>query len=307
MPGNAEEAIFFLRDGEFEKAKTIFSLLLDGAPQEETWIAGYYISSFWDNKLDHLLTLGEGKERGKALLSYLEQFEMEVASRKFPQDAILLTTVQCVLEEAIHHLRMSFRMEGWNGLDPASLKGLAICHLRLGEFSLALEILDSIARTSLQSSEFGFLISECYLGTGLLDDGKNLYLRSFLDDPLRFNRQCNFWSDLQEVCQEIDSSSIDIESKPFAIPVFGLRRGIFKNQKPKRKEDLESWMEQMIRLNHFQNTQSAKFQKKTAWRTQAFALSILENFSERDYPNEINRAKRFLEESNSILNVELPR
>jgi len=305
MPGNAEEAIFFLRDGEFEKSKTIFSLLLDGAPQEETWKAGYYISSFWDNKVDHLLSLREGKDRGKALLSYLEQFEIEVASRKFPNDSILLTTVQCVLEESIHHLRMSFRMEGWNGLDPFSLKGLAICHLRLGEFPLALEILDSISRTSLQSSEYGFLIAECYLGTGLQDDGKDLYLRSFLDDPLRFNRQCNFWLELQEVCREIDATTIDLESKPFAIPVLGLRRGIFRNLKNKKKQDLESWMDQMIRLNHFQNTQSAKFQKKTAWRTQAFALSILENFSERDYPSEINRTKKFLEESNTVLNGEI--
>ncbi|MCZ8237959.1 MAG: hypothetical protein O9346_04685 [Leptospiraceae bacterium] len=306
MPGNVEEAIFFLRDGEFEKAKTIFSLLLDGAPQDETWKAGYYISSFWDNKLDHLLSLSEGKERGKALLNYLDLFETEIVSRKFPRDTILQTALQCVLEEAIHHLRISFRMEGWNGLDLSSLKGLSICHLRLGEFSQALEILEPISKSSMQSSEYGYLIAECYLGTGLMDDGKNLYLHSFLDDPLRFNRQCNFWTDLQLICQEIDSTQMDGESKSFAIPVLGLRRGIFRNQKPKKKQDLDHWMDQMIRLNHFQNTQTAKFQKKTAWRTQAFALSILENFSERDYPNEINRTKRFLDETNSILNGELP-
>jgi tetratricopeptide (TPR) repeat protein len=305
MPGNVDDAIYFLQDGEFEKAKSIFSMLLDESPLDQNWITGYFISSYWDNKLDHLLSLKEGKERGKSILTYLEQFEKEISQRKIPRNRIYQATVHCVLEESIHHLRISFRAEGWNGLDPSTMKGLAISHLRLGEFLLALEILEHNARTSASFSDLGFLIAECYLGTGRVDEGKELYLRSFLDNPSRFQKECNFWKDLKIVWEDVEKSTLDPEIKELAIPVLGLQRGIFQNSRIKKQEDLEKWLEEIQRINSIHGSISGKFQKKTAWRTLALALSILDHFSEKNYPKEIGKTKKFFEEAKSVLNGEL--
>lgn len=305
MPGNVDDAIYFLQDGEFEKAKAIFSVLLDESPQDQNLVSGYYISSYWDNKLDHLLSLKEGKERGRSILTYLEQFEKEVSERKIPRNRVYQATVHCVLEESIHHLRMSFRAEGWNGLDPSTMKGLAISHLRLGEFVPALEILEFNARTSTSFSELGFLIAECYLGTGRMDEGKDLHLRSFLDNPSRFQKECNFWEDLKIICEEVDRSSFSAEIKELAIPVLGLQRGIFQNSRIKKQEDLVKWSEEIQRINNLHGSLSGKFQKKTAWRTLALCLTIFEHFPEKKYPNEIGKIKRYYEEARSLLNDEL--
>ena len=151
----------------------------------------------------------------------------------------------------------------------------------------------------------GFLIAECYLGTGRVDEGKELYLRSFLDNPSRFQKECNFWKDLKIVWEDVEKSTLDPEIKELAIPVLGLQRGIFQNSRIKKQEDLEKWLEEIQRINSIHGSISGKFQKKTAWRTLALALSILDHFSEKNYPKEIGKTKKFFEEAKSVLNGEL--
>lgn len=47
-----EEANQHLSDGDFDKAKKVFDLLLGEDPEHPETIAGYFISSYWDNRLD---------------------------------------------------------------------------------------------------------------------------------------------------------------------------------------------------------------------------------------------------------------
>ncbi|ABZ98249.1 hypothetical protein [Leptospira biflexa] len=68
MIQKSEEALTYLGSGEFQTAKSIYSVLLDRDPEDISTISGFYISSFWDHRLDLILKTREGKERGKLLL-----------------------------------------------------------------------------------------------------------------------------------------------------------------------------------------------------------------------------------------------
>ncbi|TGL66495.1 hypothetical protein EHQ60_18585, partial [Leptospira levettii] len=47
----SEEALTYLGNGEFQTAKSIFSVLLDRDPEDIATISGFYIASFWDHRL----------------------------------------------------------------------------------------------------------------------------------------------------------------------------------------------------------------------------------------------------------------
>lgn len=70
-----EEANQHLSDGDFDKAKKVFDLLLGEDPEHPETIAGYFISSYWDNRLDRIHNTKEGRDRSHILVQYFSEFQ----------------------------------------------------------------------------------------------------------------------------------------------------------------------------------------------------------------------------------------
>jgi tetratricopeptide (TPR) repeat protein len=301
MIGREEEAYYFLRDGEFEKAKSVFSLLLDRSPQNMDWVSGYFVSSFWDNKLDHLLSLREGKDRGKTILKYLDDFELEISKRKYPRSEAYSSSVSCVLEEATHHLGIAFRLEGWNGMDFETVRGLSICHIRLGNFDKALEILDYGTNENYSYPELNFLRAECLIGLGRKDEGTDLYSRAFLDDPTKFKKESVYWPELKTILTDLENQEIEDELLPHLIPVILLKNGILKNNQPSSEQDLQTWFALILRLQDSKPIAQGKYRSKINLRLTYYSMMVVEKFSERVFPQEVGQAKRILGEAEKEL------
>ena len=111
-----EEGNFRLKEGEFENAKHIFFELLDIDPNKQEFIAGYYISSYWDNRIEIILSTKEGKERGNLLVEMFNQFATEITKRNFPKNETYESLTYCILSEASTQFRIAYQKEGMNGI-----------------------------------------------------------------------------------------------------------------------------------------------------------------------------------------------
>ncbi|WCL50479.1 tetratricopeptide repeat protein [Leptospira sp. GIMC2001] len=302
MNGNLDEAYFFLREGEFEKARHLFSQLLDQNPDNLDWINSYFIASYWDNKIDHLMSLREGKDRGKAILRYLDDFENEIINRRIPREEAYTATLQCVLEEASHHLGISFRLEGWNGVDGETLRGLVICFIRLGNFAKALELLEYSGNLDHQSSDLSFLRAECLIGVGRLDEGKELYKRAFLDDPTRFRSENIIWEPIKIHLERLRRSGVDQEYISHLLPVSCQLAGVFANSIPATNSDLDYYLNQLQRLQDSKNNIQGKFANKLNLKIVMIGSVVLEKFSDKVYPQEISFVRKILADSKEAIN-----
>lgn len=306
MAGRAEDAFYFLRNGEFEKAKTIFSRLLDDVPDHLDWREGFFLSSYWDNKLDHLLSLREGKDRGSALLRYLQDFENEMEKRGFPKSEAYQASVSCILEETSHHLGIAFRLEGWNGLDKASLEGLAVCHIRLNHFAKALEVLDYGITERFNQTELQFLRAECMIGLGKWEDGKDLYIRGFIEDPYKLSIGVVHWQDLLHSLEEAKTISQGEGNEILLLPILMWKRGLLENTKIYRFQDLLQWTDVLKRMSSALDSHQERFKLKTMLRCYFIATVVLSKFSERNHPDQVGFAKSILSQTRKEISGLLP-
>lgn len=299
MIGREEEAGYFLKNGEFEKAKSIFSLLLDKTPDHPDWIAGYFLSSYWDNKLDHLLSLREGKDRGKSILRYLDDFEWEMSKRGYPRNWTYESAISCVLEEASHHFGIAFRLEGWNGMDTETIRGLAVCHIRLKNFGRAMEILEYGPREIQTLTEFHFLRAECLVGMNRIEEGKDLYGRAFLDDPTKLRPEWVIWKDLRNLVDRLQEKRVESETLPHLIPALLLQQGSLTTSLPGNARDLGIWSHHLLQLHETKSKTRDKFLTKLNLRLYYVAGIIVHRFPEKTYPQESGGAKRIFDEARS--------
>jgi tetratricopeptide (TPR) repeat protein len=310
MSFHSEDALYFLREGEFEKAKTVYSGLLDRFPEDPNWICGFYVSSFWDNRVDHLLSLREGKERGKALLKYLEEFETEVSRRNFANQESTSAALHCILDETTHHLGLSYRLDGWNGMDPESWRGLALCYLRLRQFDKAWEVMEfgSGMGTGSMPSDLPFLKAECLLGMGQEPEAKEFYIRGFIEDPARLRKENVHWPVLKSLFFE-EEKRIPKENTEdliaHKIPIRLLRAGELDTDLPALDKEILGWNQILNQLNRSLPITQGKYRVKTELRLYFLAAILVRKADPERYPRELQVAKQTLTDLEAKINAAL--
>ena len=83
MQQRIDEANYKIKEGEFEKAKIIFSELLDINPENPDYISGFYIASYWDNRLEKILSI-RGVTYVRKDLEYKERMMGVIAQEILP-------------------------------------------------------------------------------------------------------------------------------------------------------------------------------------------------------------------------------
>ncbi len=288
-----EDACFHLRNGEFEKAKKIFSAHLDTNPDCIEWVEGYYVASFWDNKLDHILALREGRERGKALFNYLRTFETEISNRNFPRLQAYQDCVQCVLEETVRNLEIAFRIEGWNGFDSETINGLASCHLRLGNFQKAMEILQFTGSEKFQNAESVFLKADCCIGLGKVSEGISLYIEGFLDDPAKLPVASLHWKPIQEAFQKAKTMH-GYEFALSLVPVILLREGNLEANLHLEPREFQKYFQIATRLFSGIQRHTSNSYERTLLRVYFIAEILLQSTAKKQFPEESNALSSML-------------
>ncbi|GBF49643.1 hypothetical protein LPTSP4_11590 [Leptospira ryugenii] len=294
MLQKSEEALHSLSIGEFEKAKSLYSVLLDKDPDDLDHISGYFIASFWDNRLDLVLRTREGKERGKLLLNYFSDFEIESKKRQYHKTQAYYSCQKCILEEASEHLKLAYRWEGANALDFDSLADLAICLVKVGDFKSALEVFPLSLAQSRMPTQLRFFLAEALCMTGRDREGRDLYMRAFLEEPDLFPWESVRFLPLQQQLQNAQT----LLSEPEAFSWFAVllwQEGFFSNGLPAVYPEVEQWAKEMQRM-HEANLRGSHNPKKVKARLLFYAYLIKEKAPGNEFREALALAKTILAE-----------
>ena len=135
------EADLLIAEGRFAQARDIYSTLLDEDPENPGFISGFYISSYWANRIDQINSLREGRARGEQLVALFDQFETSFNEKKLEKTAALQAVTGSILGDAAENFRISFQREGSLGLDKGVLVSLVLCLIRIQDYKNAYEVL----------------------------------------------------------------------------------------------------------------------------------------------------------------------
>jgi len=271
MIQKSEEALTYLGNGEFQTAKSIFSVLLDRDPEDIATISGFYIASFWDHRLDLILKTREGKERGKLLLQLFSDFETEVRKRGFQNTDSFIVTQDCILKEARDHLKLAYQWEGSNALDKELLGDLARSLIKIQDYSMAIEVL--LYGGNKQSPVLLYYLAESQVMTGKEKEGIENYRIAFLNDPQLFPYTIVRWPPLLNLIEKANSFSQNEEEMKELVPVFAWREGLFVTGGKKEEGTIQIWFSELKRLTESKERSGGSFRLEA--RIEQFALAIL--------------------------------
>lgn len=243
-PLKPEEALSYLGSGDFNKAKALYSLLLDKNPEEELWIAGYFVASFWDNRIDHIHSSREGKDRGILLLRYFSQFEDEITKRNWDSFAPFARASRCIVEETAHHLKLAYQWEGANALDSEMLGDFATCLVKIEDYKTAIEILQYAQDRHRFPARLKFALAESLVSTGK-EEGKYLYYSCFMESAESFQPSLVKWEPLLEAIQIAKETGSDW--KEF-LPNVLFQNKIVYPKSSLQKPEVEALSKELVRL-----------------------------------------------------------
>ncbi|XDD41631.1 hypothetical protein AB3N58_09940 [Leptospira sp. WS60.C2] len=271
MIQKSEEALTYLGNGEFETAKSIYSVLLDRDPLDLSSISGYYIASYWDHRIDLILKTREGKERGRLLLQLFSDFESEVRKRGFQNTDSFFVTQDCILKEARDHLKLAYQWEGANALDKDLLQDLARSLIKIQDYTMALEVL--LYGGNKQSPVLLYYLAETQSMTGNEKEGIESYRTAFLNDPQLFPHTIVRWPPLVALIQKATTLSQKEEEMKELVPVLAWREGLFRTNAKKDETTIQIWYSELKRLTDSKERSGGNFRLEA--RIEQLALAIL--------------------------------
>lgn len=286
MQSKIEEAGDYLKDGEFEKAKNIFSELLDKDPENLELISGFFIASYWDNRIELIFNSKEGKERASRLVQLFDEFEKETLNRNYPKNVLFSLVTECVLGEASSQFRKAYQREGMIGLDPSHLIQLARCLMKTGDYANAREILEYSKSFHKSSLETRYFEAECLYHLGDAKQSRILYRDSLLADPLAIRLEMVNSEPLNTAIQSISTELFELDLKEY-LPVFCLEKNLLPELKNYSDSEIQHFIREISRLEENLNSKSEKFTFKVKCRlTQLLAtivdISLKKNLDFRD-------------------------
>ncbi|MCZ8157988.1 MAG: hypothetical protein O9264_17840 [Leptospira sp.] len=290
----SDEAIHSLSIGEFEKAKSLYSVLLDKDPEDLDFISGYFVASYWDNRLDLVLRTREGKDRGKLLLEYFSLFESEAKKRNIQHTVAYSTCLRCILEEASNHLKLAYGWEGANALDTDALTELAICLIKIGDYKTALEVLPFSDPASRLSPHLKFYLAEAFCMSSREREGKEQYLSAFLDDPGLFPVELVQYAPLRQLISEARNVVSEEEVSEY-VAVRAWQTRIFLTDRIASEHESKIWVNEMNRLLDALR-RGAGNEFKVKCRIQQYAYAIIEMAPQNLFRDAIMQAKQILKE-----------
>ncbi|TGK42107.1 hypothetical protein [Leptospira andrefontaineae] len=290
-----EEAIKHLSEGEFELSRNIFDSLLEEDPENPELASGFYISSFWDHRIDRIHLTKEGRERTGLLLEFLKDFDSVYKSKSFPKELSYHSAMSSILQETTDQVRIALRKEGIQSLSPGLIAELAYRLLLAEDTDLASEVLRDSSGLERFSPELLFFRAECTYLSGQQSQGLLLYREAFLKEPSAIR--------LESVRSEPIFSAIQILREEFkeegelkeALPVLLLERGVFKEIRKMSDKELEAYRSELFRLRDSLGLRKGGTEFKVKCRMIQLCCALLDSRTSILYGEVAQEAKRILD------------
>ncbi|PJZ25575.1 hypothetical protein CH352_17215 [Leptospira hartskeerlii] len=290
-----EEAIKHLSEGEFELSRNLFDSLLEEDPENPEFASGFYISSFWDHRIDRIHLTKEGRERTGLLLEFLKDFDSVYKNKSFPKELSYHSAMSSILQETTDQVRIALRKEGIQSLSPGLIAELAYRLLLAEDTDLASEVLRDSAGLERFSPELLFFRAECTYLSGQQAQGLLLYREAFLKEPSAIR--------LESVRSEPIFSAIRILREEFkeegelkeALPVLLLERGVFKEIRKMSDKELEAYRSELFRLRDSLGLRKGGTEFKVKCRMIQLCCALLDSRTSILYGEVAQEAKRILD------------
>lgn len=180
-------ALAALEAGDFGGARPIFGELIEIFPADPEYLCGYYAAGWWFNREERRTLIKDGRAKGDWLMNEWEAFQSLCDQRGYTGCLAFRAAMRAVLQEAAEQYRVAFQTEGASGVDTNLLKTLAICLIRLEDYSDASDILLYARRRQNQGdAELHFLLGEALCSQDrddLREKGLSFYRDACLIDP----------------------------------------------------------------------------------------------------------------------------
>ncbi|PJZ68948.1 hypothetical protein CH373_07900 [Leptospira perolatii] len=290
-----EEAIHHLAEGNFERAKKAFDSLLESNPENSDYISGFYLSSYWDNRIERIHISREGRDRAALLLEFLKEFEAQYSQKQFSKSSSYWTCRNAIILEVVDQVKISIQKEGNLSISSGMIVELIYQLLLSGEVTSASEILKDVSGLEKGIPELLFLRAECMYQSGNEAQGLLLYREAFLKDPsllridaVRSEPILNAISALKEIWKD----SGDLRE---AIPVYCLENGIFKDIRKMNDREIDQLRLELFRLRDSLSVRKGDYDFKVKCRMIQLCCALLDSRSGTYYGENAQEAKRILD------------
>lgn len=290
-----EEAIKHLSEGEFEHAKSAFDSLLEQDPENPEYGSGFYISSFWDNRIDRIHITKEGRERTGLLLEFLKDFESVYRGKSFPKELSYHSAIDSILKETTDQLRIALRKEGIQSLSPSSIAELSYRLLLAEEVDLAWEVLRDSSGLEKSSPELLFFRAECTYQKGNISQGLLLYREAFLQDPSSIRLDSVRAEPILKAVQSLKEEFPEDSDLKEALPVLLLEQGVFREVRKFSDKELEKWKSELFRLRDSLGLRKGGSEFKVKCRMIQICCLLLDSRTSLLYGDFAQDAKRILD------------
>jgi tetratricopeptide (TPR) repeat protein len=274
-----EEGNSKLKEGEFEIAKQTFSELLDQDPNHQDYITGYFISSYWDNRIEIILNQKEGKDRGSLLVKLFNEFLTEFQLRNFSKNETYESLTFCILSEASAQFRTSYQKDGLNGLNKEILSNLVMCLTGIGDYRNAIEIIEYSKKYYTLSIQNLYYLAECSFHVGEESKSRLYYRMAIVSDIEPLNLEIIKSEPLLSTVSELNKLLEETEKIKYFLPVKLLEKNLLPEVPEYTREEISDLLEEISRLEKNLNTEREDLRFKVECRILTISLSLLDSFS----------------------------
>jgi tetratricopeptide (TPR) repeat protein len=277
MQQRIDEANYKIKEGEFEKAKTIFSELLDINPENPDYISGFYIASYWDNRLERILSSPEGKDRGLVLNSLFVEFETEFKNRRYITNSSYDAIIYCIVGESCSQLRTGFQKEGAYGFGKDNYLLLAKNLVRTEDYKNAFELMEFSKRFFELPAEYYFYKAECFYHLGDEKKSRILFRSTLLQYPdlfpfesIKSEPMSSSWLEIS-----VKHNSLDIARE--VLPVFCLEKNLLPEIADYSRDEINNMYHEVQRLI-ISEIKDDDLKLKVHCRIIQYCITILDSF-----------------------------
>lgn len=278
MEQQVDEANFKIKEGEFEKAKKIFYGLLDINPENPDYISGFYISSYWDNRLEQILKASEGKERGLLLSDFFIAFEEEYKNRKYPFNASFDSIVYCILSESCSQLRMGFQKVGAHNFGREPYLLLTKNLVRTEDYKNAFELIEYSKRFFDLPPEYYYYKAECFFHLGEEKKSRILFRSTLLQYPELYPYEVIRSEPLYSAWAEVNIK-YDSEKKAREIlPVYCMEKNLLPDIADYSRNEINFMFQEVQRLQSSTIKDDKDLKFKVHCRIIQYCITVIDSF-----------------------------
>lgn len=253
-----------IQEGRFNDAVERVSELLDVDPEYPGLIEAYRTAKFWNNRINELNALPEGRKTADFLMAQWNEFDEYAEEKGMRTSSAYRSAMMHIFYRAAEQYRFAFMKEENPSVNFDLLLNLGDCFLRLGEYQKTVETLEYASRSYNSNARLLAILGEATFHTGDIPKSLWYFREAFFLEPTEIDLDQIKAIPVSELVSAVKEEQKDAPDIREWIPVYGflkdifyVRRNIQERQVENIKEDIYSLEVNFQQMNRDQISESS--------------------------------------------------